>query len=228
MEEKSFFDYVIEDEDHKISIFTRIKWKLEKIGDAYRLVKYFLQKLFRPYHASDCDIWNLHNHLTPIILSKLIAFRNSSLSGYPSYFSLYAGNEWKSKEEYDEAIAKGKILGGGFDAWLKTLDEMIFAFEFIAYYEASDKKRDKMLDKYELKYPHERIPENREVSYIYKSGPSKNVMMSDLPPDDSDNADREYLGESISYYNFDLESEYYKRANKGLELFAKHFMSLWD
>jgi len=230
MEEKSFIDYMIEDGDHKISIFTKIKWKIEKIGHAYRCVKWSSQRVFRTHHASDCDLWGLSEHLAPIILGKLQAFKNMPRHGYPSFFSDYCKEEWGSKEEYEDAVAKGKVTGGDEEAWNKVLDEMIFAFEFITYYEAKDKKRDRMLKKYGLKYPHEKTPESRTVHYVYKCGKDKDkhIMSSYLPPDDPANAKREYLGEDISYYNFNLEGEYYKRAQKGLELFAKHFMSLWD
>jgi len=224
--EKSLIDYIIENGDRKYSIHDHIKWKIERISDTYRAMKWFFQRLFRSYHASDCDIWGLHSHLAPLLLAKLIIFRNSPLHGHPSCFSEYNENEWKSKKEYNEAVTKKEILGGGFEAWLKALDEMIFAFEFLTYYEANDKKRDKMLKKYGLKYPHEKIPENRKVHYVYRS--DENIMSSYLPPDNPENANRKYLGEDISYYNFDLEKEYYKRVQEGLELFAKHFMSLWD
>jgi len=228
--EKSFVDYMIGEGAHEISIFTRIKWKIKKIADAYRSIKWFLQRLFRSYHASDCDIWNLHEYLTPIILGKLIAFRNSPLHGYPSCFSEYCENEWKSKEEYDDAVDKGDILGGEQAAWLKVIDEMIFAFEFLNYYEASDKKRDKMLKKYGLEYPHKKIPENRMVHYVYKygKGEDEHIMSSHLPPKDKENEKYTYLGEDVSYYNFDLEREYYERVEKGMKLFAKYYLSLWD
>lgn len=227
--EKNFVDYIVEEGAHEISVFTRIKWKIEKIADAYRSIKWFLQKLFRSYHASDCDIWNFHSHLTPIILDKLIAFRNSPLHGYPGCFSEYCENEWKSKEEYDDAVKKGDILGGEQAAWLKVLDEIIFAFEFLNYYEASDKKRDKMLNKYGLKYPHEKTLENKKIHYVYRFGEGEDthIMSSHLPPDKKKEK-YTYLGEDVSYYNFDLEREYYERVERGMKLFAKYYLSLWD
>jgi len=231
MVEKSFLDYLSEEEGAgKISFLKRIRWKIEKIGLAYRSVKWFSQRAFRTYHASDCDLWGLSNHLAPIILGKLQAFKNAPRHGYPSFFSDYYEEEWESKEEYDDAVAKGKMAGGGEKAWNEVLNEMVFAFEFITCYEANDKKRDRMLKKYGLKYPHEKTPENRTVYYAYRCGEDndKHVMSSYLPPEDPENANREYLGEDISYYNFDLEMEYYERVQKGLDLFAMHFMSLWD
>ena len=234
--EKSFVDYMLEDKEKENPIWrwiTIVFWyrSIRKVPEMLRRVKWFFQRMFRSYHSSDCDLWGLHDHLAPIILGKLKAFRAYPLHGYPAYFCDYDENSgWESKEKYDEALAKGEVAGGEFDAWLKTLDEMIFAFDFITYYECFDKRRDKMLKRYGLEYPHKKIPENRRVHYVYKYGEGDDecTMTSHLPPDHPENKDRKYLGEDISYYNFDLEQKYYERVQKGLELFAKHFMSLWD
>jgi len=229
--EKTMFDYMLEDKDENPvwELIARIFWyrSIKRIPDMFRRIKWFFQRMFRPYHASDCDLWGLADHLAPIILGKLKAFRAYPLHGYPANFCEYAENEWESREKYDEALAKGDVVGGEFEAWLKTLDEMIFAFDFITHYEASDKKRDAMLKRYGLKYPHQKIPENRQVHYAYRTK-SGNFMSSHLPPNDPDNADHNFLGEEISYYNFDLEKEYYERVQGGLNLFAKYFMNLWD
>ena len=236
-EEKSFLDYMLEDMREKenpilrwISIYF---WHrpTTMIGDFFRGIKWSLQRFFRSHHSSDRDIWDLHSHLAPILLGKLKAFRASPLHGYPSCFS-----DWDEKygcgpydkEEYDKAVEEGHILGGGFEAWLKTLDKMIFAFDFLTYYEHWDeKKRDAMLARHGLEYPHQKKPENRKINYAYK-GKDGHFMSSHLPPDDPDNKNRTFLGEEISYYNFDLEREYYEKVQEGLSLFAKHFMSLWD
>jgi hypothetical protein len=246
-EEKSFLDYMMEEgRDKKENPILRklsiIFWyrSIARIPDWYREVKWFFQRLFRSYHASDCDIWGLHDHLAPIILGKLKAFRASPLHGYPSIFSEWGyegctdeyGGMGMTKEEYDKAREAGDFVGGEFDAWLKTLDEMIFAFDFMTNYEASDKKRDAMLARYGLEYPHKKIPENKRVNYVYRIGKKgekdSHIMTSHVPPDDPENKNREYLGEDIGYYNFELERKYYERVQKGLSLFAKHFMSLWD
>jgi hypothetical protein len=231
-EEKGFLDHMFEEEEKENPVWrflTTIFWyrTIRRIPDVLRSVKWFFQRIVRSHHSSDCDLWGLDNHLTPIIFKKLVAFRKQPLHGYPSCLSEYFENEWESKEKYDEAVTKGEMLGGGFEAWLKILDEMIFAFEFLTYYEASDKKRDKMLAKYGLEYPHQKKPENKSISYSYRL-PTGDFMSSHLPPDDPENAKNKFLGESASYYNFNLEREYYERVQKGLNLFAKHFMSLWD
>lgn len=224
MKEKSFFDYIHEDCDEKPTIFERIKWKFDRIKDFFRKIKWFLQKIFRSHHSSDCDLWNLYSHLAPTILKKLKAFRDQKFNGYPSYFSEYRENEWSDKKEYEKAKEEGKIDGGGMDAWLEVLDEMIFAFEYIVDYD-SYYNRERFLKKYNLRDPHEKISENKKVSYIYRHG--DNLVSSDNPPE-KENRGYTYKGEAVTYYNIDLEIQYGERAQKGLDLFSKFFMNLWD
>lgn len=231
-DEKSMFDYMdkCDDKGNRVwETISRVFWyrSLARIPDIFRQIKWFLQRVFRASHTSDLDIWDLRQHLSPIILRKLKAFRSYPLHGYPAKFCEYHENEWESREKYDEAFANGDVSGGGFDAWIKALDEMIFAFDFLVYYEYFDKERDAMLKRHNLEYPHKKIPENRRIHYAYKR-PDGSYMSSHLPPDEAENKDNEFLGEEVSYYNFDLEREYYERVHNGLGLFAKHFMSLWD
>ena len=235
--EKSFIDYMLEDsrkdENPFWEFLARVFWyrTLAKIPDLYRWIKWSLQGLLRRNHIADCDTWEMAFHLAPIILAGLKAFRDSSRHGYPCCYCEYEENYgWQSKEEYEKEKAEGKVLGGGPEAWEKDVNEMVFAFDFYTNYEASDKKRDAMLARYGLIYPHQKIPENRRVHYAYRYGKEgdKHVMSSDRPPDDPENAEREFLGEDVSYYNFDLEMQYYERARKGAHLFAEHFLSLWD
>lgn len=240
-DEKSFLDYMLE--SRKKTKWQKIWWwttvifwhrSIGKIPDFFREIKWAFQRTFRSNHASDRDIWGLADHLTPILLGKLKAFRASPLHGYPAAFCDWDpedesghGHVGMTKEDYDKAKAEGHYVGGGFDAWLEALDKMVFAFDFLCYYEDfNEKRRDAMLARHGLEYPHKKIPENRKVHYAYKS--KDHYMSSHLPPDDPDNKDREFLGEEISYYNFDLERKYYEKVQEGLELFAKYYLSLWD
>lgn len=212
--------------DDKTPFLTLVKWKLENIWHSLNNVKWFFQKVFRTYHASDSDLWGLYEHLAPIILKKLKAFRSYPLSGYPTDFSEYAENEWKSKDEYDKAKADGQFVGGGMEAWLATLDEMIFAFEFIIMHDHwNEKKRQKFFDKYGLKDPDAMIPENKHVSYIYRTSDGTTTFLNRGPEKEKD---KTYLGENVFYYNMDLEQQYWDRVQKGLHLFAKYFLGLWD
>jgi len=83
-------------------ILERIKYQIKNF---FLHIKWSLQKMFRKYHCSDLNLWNLDIHLAKIILPKLIAFRSMPRLGYPA--SLQDENEWE-----------------------KILDEMIFAFKY--------------------------------------------------------------------------------------------------
>jgi hypothetical protein len=230
-EEKPFLYYSLLHSDKKESSWSKfidfIRWRIiHRLEDFYREVKYAIQRYYRHHHCSDADIWNLNYHLAEIILKKLKAFKSAKRVAYPTIYCEYEEDSaWASKEEYDKQVASGNILGGGEKAWEAALDEMIFAFEFYSNYESGIEKSEKrVLKKYGLKDPHARIPENRHVSYAHEmaSGHRFNSHRKD------DEKSVKFLGEEVSYYNFDLEKEYWERAQKGFELFGKHFMSLWD
>lgn len=248
-EEKGFIDYMLRDKDEENKVWrviTLIFWyrTLRKIPDFYRNIKWAFQRTFRANHSSDCDIWGLSTHLAPILLGKLKAFRDSPLHGFPCTFSEWGyegctdehGGMGITKKEYDEAKTKGDYEGGEEEAWKNVLDEMVFAFDFLTNYEGysrrGERKRDEMLARYDLIYPHQKIPENRDVGYVYEygKGDEVNTVHSNENPEEikKKGKDYRYLGETVSYYNFKLEREYYDRVQKGLDLFAKHFMSLWD
>lgn len=247
-EEKGFIDYMLRDkEENKVwRLITLIFWyrTLRKIPDAYRRIKWGFQRVFRASHASDCDIWGLHDHLAPILLRKMKAFREQKQHGFPCNFSEWGyegctdkyGGIGITKEEYDKARAKGEYVGGENEAWEKTIDEMVFAFDFLAHYDGyskrGERKRDEMLARYSLEYPHQKIPENRTVGYVYEygRGDDTHTVHTDETPEEIKKKGKKYryLGESVSYYNFDLERKYYDRVQAGLDLFAKYFTSLWD
>lgn len=148
-------------EKSKIPWYEKISWFFHRwferlISNPIREVKWFLQKVFRKNHTSDIELWGLYEYLSKYILRKLKAFKNYDRVGYPSTFASYYKDEWRSKEEYDKAVEKGDMKGGGSEAWEKCLDEMIFAFEFIIYYEHhNDKKRLAFCEKYGLEDPYE-------------------------------------------------------------------------
>lgn len=85
-------------------------------------IYWFIQKIDRGY--SDCDLWGLYDHLSDIILPRLKSFRYSSRKGVPSSFVLPMDDN-----ELTESTKN----------WNKTLDKMIFAFEYISSNEGFEK-----------------------------------------------------------------------------------------
>lgn len=210
-----------------------------RIADFYRSIKWTLQRLFRKSHASDCDIWGLRDHLAEVILPKLVAFKKSYRRGMPIAFMDYEENcDWANKEEYDVDVKKGLIIGGGPEAWEKTIDEMIFAFEYVLV----DHGR-----RYEWeffkKYPqYNWRAKTKKARHVMRWAHMKDGSIQSLdefeePPEGTVKVNSNIidLGEhaskessSVYYHDFDLQLEAHERAEAGLQLFAKYFFNLWD
>jgi len=174
-----------------------------RIKNFYYYSIHLRQRLFRLNHTSNRDLWNLYNHLGDIILPKLKAFIDIKHVSYPAIYSEYDEHSgYESKEQYDEYIKSGDIVGGGLEAWKTDLNEMLFAFEYIKYSELFDKRAKAFYKRWNLEDPHEEKEENRIQSPL--------------------SSDRNF------YYNTKLAIEYDKRVEKGFELFGKRFQNLWD
>jgi len=160
--------------------------------------KRLIQKIFRKYHCSDFDLWSLDYHLAKIILPKLKAYRNKSRGGYPGIFVEWNNNCGFDKNEYDDARARGTIMGGGEKRWDEYLDEMIFAFEYIIVDDGCNTVLEK---KFKEKYGdwNDEIPENKIDSTLCGG----------------------------FYYNKELHNKIINRCENGLKLFGKHFRDLW-
>src|SRR6056297_3434778 len=214
-------------------------WALDHVpGPIYRIprrirdfsheIKWFFQKIFRKHHTSDVELWNLHSRLAKIIYPKLKAFKAMKRMGYPGDFVEYDENAWKSKKEYDKAIANGKLSGGGPEKWEEILDEIIFAFEYLLHDE-DEKNIKNFYSKWNIKDPHEKVEKNLSHSYWYDLQDGGGMMTGE-PLTDEEMKERgcTFRKKDSMYYNVKIEMEYSTRAKKGFELFGKYFMSLWD
>jgi len=244
----SIFDIDDDNEPHLFeTIFYRIKYRIENF---FYGIKYSFQKLFRPYHASDLELWNLDGLMAKMLYPKILAYKKMNRHGYPGDFSEYHKNEWKSKDEYDNAVKEGKIKGGGPEAWEKVLDEIIFAFEWHLHCKDSigtDKRAIKFFEKYGYKNPYAETEENKSVSYIYHMSEKyineQNEKSPDLkeygglaPECLSDECDLHikepdkysFVRERIYYMDTRYIVEIEKRALEGFRLFGEYFSSFWD
>lgn len=194
---------------------------------AARKVKWTFQKIFRKSHTSDPDLWSLDYFLAKKILPALKDFRKQDLNGYPSEFSSFeeasitrSAENPLTKEEYEDLY-----VGGGFDKWLATIDKMIFGFEYtIAQNECSEEK---FYKKYNLKDPYEKIEENAWDEYVYETNVNGSIGTC-WSPHELDEEGYTFVEKRKKYYNDKLHRSYLKKAQEGLELFGKHFTSLWD
>ena len=169
----------------------KIKKRLKKIRFS---IRYFMQRLFSPHHLSEWDFYNLKYTMAEWIYPRLKKFINMERHGYPGIFSEYDENEWDSWETFDIIAGGANHIGGGGEEWERRLQEMLFAFEWLLYFDdyKSDTHRSNFCKRWNIKNPYEKNLENKTIQ--------------------SNN----------------LDDEMHERAQKGFELFGKHFLNLWN
>ena len=170
-------------------------------------IKWIFQKTFRRSHASDYDLWGLDTHLSKIIFVKLKDFIKMKKCGHPIEFCEYNKNSWPSKDEYDAAVAKGNIVGGGLDMWNKYLTEMLFGFAWNIAENFELKKKD-------LKWLNKMVG-----SWLEEKTKLKQLKVWKNTKLDSG---------MIFNYPRDLYNDMSERAYNGIVLFGKFFHNLWD
>jgi hypothetical protein len=177
--------------------------------------------------------------------------------GHPSYFREYYDQEWKSKEEYEQAALNGQIdlevaagVISGQDKWEQTLDKMIFAFDWITHAQdhLDDKVANEFYKRHNLKNPHAKIQENICKEYVYEILPEEKKRQENETPyvkefgglapemmsSESDlhikHPDKyKLLGVKDLYYDYEYEDEKIrKEVDEGLKLFGRFYLSLWD
>jgi len=182
-------------------------------------IKWFSQRRIRKHGCADVDLWNLDYHLATIILPKLIAFRKSNIKGYPYPFftwdNLKHSGEYKNKRDYQQAIKKGDIVGGGFSKWLAAIDEMIFGFEFLL----ADMGHPKIEKQFKSKYGDwtEEIEKNKHVLNLYEEDDYLTTAKTN-----------KLASSDVFYIDREMHNKFSKRAQKGLEIFGKYFYHLSD
>ena len=236
LEEETSYRYIFDDDDDEEEkencFYAFFSTLFYRIKDKCYSIKYAAQRIFRPYHIADIDLWNFDFTMAKWIYPRLKLFIAQERHGYPSDFSEYNENEWRSREEYDDAIKSGKRLGGGPDAWEKILQEMVFAFEWKLNYQnyKDDEQRDKFCKKWNMNNPYDKKVENKSIHYEYKClKPGLASCISDeMDIDEKEPEKYKYLRRVVRYYNSKHDREIGERAMKGFELFGKYFSNLWD
>ena len=97
LEEETSYRYFAElddkDEDEKGNCFYEFLSTLfYRIKDLCYSIKYKAQRIFRPYHISDLDLWNFDNTMAKWIYPRLKLFIGKERQGYPGVFSEYILN----------------------------------------------------------------------------------------------------------------------------------------
>jgi hypothetical protein len=200
-------------------------------GCWFRILVFF-DRLFNRGIAK-ADLWSLNNTLAEYIYPRLLRFRNAKLHGYPHAFS--EREEWESEEKYNAELATGERVGGEQEAWIRTIDEMLFGFEYVLFREMTETPKGKEFWlKYYGKTPWDRLESNRHTHYHYcMKNPPEGLSrwMSTarlLSPEECEEKGCELRYTREFFRNFELESEAAKRAAKAMELFGRYYLNLWD
>jgi len=169
-----------------------IGWKIARYQSNIRWwLKCRYQKF--KYGVSDDDVYDLDYKIAEFVVPRLIYFRNREKFGIPNQF-LPSNYGILSEEQREEAEQKGMA------EWNKTLDEIIFAFD----YTINDEKYLTMPD----------------FSQFYDS-------TNDFLKAISNNREKSD-GEKQLYKEYiEKARELSARQSKGFELFTKHHSDLW-
>lgn len=155
-------------------------------------------KMIRKIKIHNRDLWSLEDNLAHIIYKCLVKFRKyQGLEGhgYPAAFNTQMGSENWSEEQEEKDV----------QAWIDSLDKMIYAFESIIKDRFMDDEHEKEFDK-----------ERQVIHDTYKKEKRDRL--------DAFNSDEM----SVVYKKYQPSIEKQKeRVQEGLDLFAKHFQSLW-
>lgn len=154
------------------------------------------------------DTWNMDGTLAKIIYPMLIQLKETK-HGVPSEFVHVGGEDFVDqtsfdfyRETHDEAWTEGA------KRWDETLDKMIWAFEQIAYKDYDNQYHHGLAEftwkKTDKLYPNP-VTGKMEATY----------QMLDKNPDEH-------------WYDFVGHQLHEERIQEGLELFGKHYRSLWD
>lgn len=196
-----------------------------KIKDLFYIIKYFFQKIFRPSHTSDYNLFNFDYYLATIIYPKLKLFiEERKDSGYPNEFIEYSENCGYSLEEYTTLKKEGKILGGEQKAWEEILTKILFAFEYM--YCTSCSSFSKKYKQFSKKYGDVYDPtiENYKEWYYYTNEQGHTIFTASTKEKITED---QIIKKESYYYNEKLDEEFNNRVEEGLLLFGKYFRNLW-
>lgn len=153
------------------------------------------------------DTYGMDHTLALIILPMLVQLRNTK-HGIPHEFAQVGGEDYDSQESFDfykESV--NESFNKGCDRWDEVLDKMIWSFQQL------------IDDDYDSKYHHGDIDfEFRELDEkIHNPLSGKDEVAHEMI-----NRNKNHWYDHIGHHAHEA------RIQEGLELFGKHFRSLWD
>jgi len=153
------------------------------------------------------DTWALDHSLAMIIYPALLQLRDTK-SGVPSEFTNRIGGDFDDNYYFDFINEDDtEVFNQLCDNWTETLDKMIWSF----YQLSLDDDYDNKYHHGEMEISWEKLPDELSANFI--DGPRYHMV--DKNP-------------SGHWYDKVGHTEHENRIQEGLDLFGKHFRSLWD
>jgi len=154
------------------------------------------------------DTWSMDSTLALIIYPMLLQLK-STKHGVPNGFAEVGGEDYQDQDSFDfYKENQDELFNERIKSWDEVLDKMIWAFQQLAEGD------------YDKKYHHgDAKYEWKETDTLYPN-PQTGVMeptyqMVDKNPEEH-------------WYDHVGHIKHEERIQEGLELFGKHFRSLWD
>jgi len=208
-------------------LFHRVK---RYVRDFWFWTRMTWQKLYRLDHIADIDVWGINSYFITKMYPLVKKFIRYKRHGHPCLEEFYQGED---QDKWDSAGAEKR--------WEEILQEILFAFEFYyqdEFYDKTAKRLQKKLKKLygdweekKLKYASIWTSANfKEIEGLS----IKNVIVNydELTNNDKLILEKEHgknwLEKTANYHNHKLHGELHDRAQKGMELFGKYIMGMWD
>jgi hypothetical protein len=154
------------------------------------------------------DCWNLDNTLAHIIYPALIHLRLHK-HGVPAEFVDVGGEDWSQQESFDfYKESHDEAWTAGAKRWEEALDKMIWSFEQLCLVDYNEKY-------HHGKSEYDWVKSDKTFANPITGKVEETFRMVDKNPDE---------------HFFDTEGLrlHEERIQEGLDLFGKHYRSLWD
>lgn len=153
------------------------------------------------------DVWNMNHTLAKIIYPMLLRLKETK-QGIPHDFAITGGEEYSDQECFEFYESNTELFNKKVQEWDVVLDKMIWSFKQLI--------EDNTIEKYMHGEPKfDWVESDKTVLNPITKKVEKTYQMVDKNPDEH-------------WYDVDGHTLHEERIQEGLELFGKHFKSLWD
>jgi hypothetical protein len=204
-------------------------YKIRYPKEIYYDIRAICQKIFRPDHVSDREVWGAFFYFIKKMYPLFLRYKNLERQGTPFLEGFEGPNYKDDPDDYDwEAMHK---------RWEEILEEILFAFEWGLI---EDKKYGKRLTrKIKRQYGdwEAKTEKNRHITWFgsEKKLPkeAKEALMKSSMTEEERLLLKKELGEEVYenasfFYDTDLYMKLDLKAQQGMKLFGEHMYSLWD